>query len=83
VRQELVVAQRFRADEWVDDVNGHVRIFEHPAVENRSPEVDNPNPVGFAGGLDRSFPNTNPVSLCRQFEVWEDTPDCGVLLTDA
>jgi hypothetical protein len=83
VRQELVVAQRLRADGRVDDVDGNVRIFQPPAVEKGSPEVDDANPIGLAGGLNRAFPNTDPIGLRRQFEIREDPPDFGVLLIDA
>jgi hypothetical protein len=83
VRQEFLLLNRFGTDGRVDDMDGHVRILERPSVEDRSPEVDDPDPVGLAGRLDRTLPDPDPSGLGLQLEVRKEAPDRGVLLIDA
>lgn len=71
-----------RADRWVYNVDGDVRVTECPAVEEFPTEVDDPDPIGLARRLDRAFPHSDPTGLRRQFEVREVALDASVLLVN-
>ena len=83
MRQQRLVRQHLRADERIDHVDGDVVIRKRPTIEERAPEVDDPNAIGLRRRLQRSFPDSDPVGVCRQTEVGEEPTNLRILLIDA
>jgi hypothetical protein len=79
MRQELLF---LRSDRRVNYVNGDVRIFESPALEESPAEVDDPDAIGLAGRFDWALPYSYPSGFDFQLKVRKIAPDGCVLLVN-